>query len=223
MIQKENLPNLAQDLVRIHKAITRGLTVGATRGAEFIRVGFPDRSMQQGFADYVQSLASVLTAHHQSEDEIAFPALRKRLPAVPYERLAADHKKIEAALGSVMNTLPDVAGANPVAGLGIVVDGLGRVLAVWTPHIVVEEKSFAPTSIAEVMSPDEQAEVSVSMAKHAQEHAGPPFLVIPFVLFNLAGAERAAMAKTMPKVILEQLIPGEWKERWFPMRSFLLD
>ena len=173
--------------------------------------------------DYVQSLAAVLSAHHQAEDEIAFPALRKSLPAVPYERLTADHKKIEAALGSVMNTLPEAAGTNSTAGLGIVVDGLRKVLAVWTPHIKIEETSFAPTAIAEVMSPNEQAEVSASMGKHAQEHAGPPFLVIPFVLFNLAGADRAAMAKTMPKVILEQLIPGEWKEQWSPMRPFLLD
>lgn len=57
-----NLPNLAHDLVRIHKVITRGLSVGVTRGREFLGDGFPSQDLKSGFADYIRSLVSVVAA-----------------------------------------------------------------------------------------------------------------------------------------------------------------
>ena len=101
MSPESSFPNLARDLVRIHRAISRGLSVSATRGAEFIKEGFPDVRMRQGYLSYVQALTIVLGAHHLGEDEIAFPALRPKLPAAPYERLAADHHAIDTSLVEV--------------------------------------------------------------------------------------------------------------------------
>lgn len=218
-----NIPNLAQDLVRIHKVITRGLTVGVTRGKEFLDDGFPNQGIQRGFADYIQSLGSVLSAHHLGEDEIAFPALKEKLTAAPYGRLAEDHKIIETALTLVRESILEVTRANPAGGLGVVIDNLRKVLAIWTPHIRKEETSFAARAIGEVMTPDEQGKLSSSMAKLSQEHAVPPFLVLPFVLFNLAGADREAMAATLPEVVIKKLLPIDWKEQWSAMRPFLLD
>jgi hypothetical protein len=222
MPNDSNLPNLAQDLLRIHKVITRGLTVGVTRGKEFLADGFTSEGIQRGFSDYIQSLGSVLAAHHLGEDTVAFPALKERLPSAPYVRLAADHKKIEAALTPVSKSIAEVAGANPVSGLGGVVDGLRKIMAIWPSHIGVEETSFGSNAIARVMTAEEQADISVSMAKHSQAHAGPPFLVLPFVLFNLSGAERTAMSATLPASVME-LVEKEWKEKWSPMRPFFLD
>jgi hypothetical protein len=217
-----NLPNLAQDLVRIHKVLTRGLTIGRSKGREFLSEGFPSKDIQSGFSLYIQSLGSVLAAHHLGEDTIAFPALKERLPAAPYDRLAADHKKIEAALNPVRESISDLSGANPTAGLGVVVDGLRKILARWHSHTGVEESSFGSRVIAGVMTPEEQANISILLAGHAQEHAGPPFLVLPFILYNLAGADREAMAATLPAPVRE-LVGKEWKEQWRMMRSFLLD
>ncbi len=223
MIPKDNLPSLAGDFLRIHKSITRGLTVGVTRGSDFIRDGFPDPGLQQGFGLYLQALTAVVSAHHLGEDEIAFPALRQKLPSVPYERLSADHIAIEKALDLVKSILPELARANPEAALVKAVDGLKRIRAVWTPHIEIEQMAFSPTAIAEAMTFAEQAQVSMDFAKHSQEHVGPPFIALPFVLFNLASTDRAEMAAMMPKMLIEQLIPGEWKEKWAPMKPFLLD
>jgi len=52
MIHIGRLPKLSQAPVRVHQAITRGLTVGVARVTEFIQDGIPDQSLQQGFADY---------------------------------------------------------------------------------------------------------------------------------------------------------------------------
>jgi hypothetical protein len=217
-----NPPNLAQDLVRIHKVITRGLNVGVTRGKEFLGDGFPSQELQRGFADYIQSLTSVLDAHHLGEDEVAFPALKEKLPSAPYGRLTSDHKKIEAVLNPIRASIPEVSGANPVGGLGEVVAGLRKILAIWPSHIGIEESSFGAKPIAEVMSVEEQGNVSALMAKHSQEHAGPPFLVLPFVLYNLDGADREAMAAGIPEPVRE-LVGKEWKDQWGLMRPFLLD
>jgi hypothetical protein len=217
-----NLPNLAQDLVRIHKVITRGLTIGLTRGKEFLADGFTSEGIKDGFAKYIQSLGAVLDAHHLAEDEIAFPALKRKIPGAPYKRLALDHKKIEAALTPMMKSIAEVAEANPLPGIGGVVDGLKKIKAVWTSHIGIEETCFSSNEIVGAMSPEEQAEISIAMAKHSQEHAGPPYLVVPFVLYNLAGPDRDAMSATFPAPVRE-LVEKDWKDQWGLMRPFLLD
>jgi hypothetical protein len=223
MNQMVDPPTLAEGFIRIHKVITRGLSLTVSRGTEFLNQGFPDRDVRQGYADYVQSLVSVLSAHHLGEDELAFPTLQEKHIAAPYERLGTNHMEIEMALDLVRNSLPGMAGPDPLAGFGVVVESFRRVLAIWKPHIAIEEASFSDEAIAALMNPAEQAQLNASMSKHAQEHTGPPFLVLPFVLFNLTGADREGMASSMPKAVVEELIPKEWQARWAPMRPFLLD
>lgn len=164
MIPNNNLPSLAGDFLRIHRVITRGLNVGVTRGSNFISEGFPDQGLQQGFALYLQTLTAVVSAHHLGEDEVAFPALKQKLPAVPYERLRADHIMIETALDLVKSSQPELAGANPTAAWVKAVDGLKRILAVWTLHIEIEQTAFNSTAIAGVMTHAEQAQVWPSLS-----------------------------------------------------------
>jgi len=223
MTDTSNMPNLAEDLERIHWAITRGLFVAVTRGSVFIKDGFPDRSLQQGFALYLQTLTAVLSAHHLGEDELAFPTLKLKLPDVPYGSLAADHVRIESALDLVKSILPELATEAPTAALIKAVEGLQQILTIWTPHIMIEQASFSATTIAAAMTQEEQAELSILLAKHAQEHVGPPFFALPFVLFNLSPEDQARMTAMMPRMVIEELIPGEWKEKWAPMKPFLLD
>jgi hypothetical protein len=223
MMPQNSLPNPANDLVRIHKAISRGITVALTNGTRFNKDGFPDAGTQEGFVRYTQSLVIVLTAHHGSEDEIAFPALKLRLPTAPYERLSATHQNIATCLDMVRKAMGDMPGESTEVGLGIVIEGLKKISSLWSPHIHMEERHFGEEAIGAVMTPEEQAQVSISMAKHSQEHAVPPYLALPFVLFNLPADDRASMAETLPKIVIEELIPKEWKDQWAPMKPFLLD
>ena len=103
MIQKNDEIKLAGDFLRIHRAITRGLNVSVSKGSEYIQKGFPDPDLQQGFALYLQTLAAVLSAHHLGEDEVAFPALKLKLPDEPYEKLGSDHVEIEKKLVQIKN------------------------------------------------------------------------------------------------------------------------
>jgi hemerythrin-like domain-containing protein len=223
MIPNSSLPNLAQDLLLTHRAITRGLTMAITRGTQYIREGFPNPDIQQGFADYIQSLAAVLGAHHISEDEILFPALKEKLPEAPYMRLSDDHEFIETSLLVVRRLIGDLKSGTYKVGLGIVIEGFKKDTTIWTPHIRLEEGFFSQDAIASVMTQEEQAQISIAMTKHSREHAGPPYLVLPFVLFNLSVGDRAVMAQTMPTEVTEELIPKVWKEKWALMKPFLLE
>jgi hemerythrin-like domain-containing protein len=223
MVEKNSPPNLAQDLLRMHKAITRGLTVGVAGGAEFMEEGFPDPGTRKGFTDYIQSLAVVLEAHHLGEDEIVFPSLWEKLPSAPYDLLSANHQEIDMFLGSIRRAIVDVAGEGDEGDLSLLVDDLRRVSAIWTPHIKLEEEHFSQDTLNTLMDPEEQGRVSAAIAKHSQEHATPPSLALPFVLFNLNAEDRAAMAATIPTMVMEELIPKAWKDLWAPMKPFLLE
>lgn len=216
-------PDLAQDLIRIHRVITRGLIVGIAKGAAYLQSGFPQPQVFTGYSNYAHSLASVLGAHHQGEDQVAFPVLRIQLTSAPFEQLSADHHKIELLLDSIHQAIADLSADAPKEGVRILVDCLRKVYAIWVPHIQLEEHHFSREMIGSVMSLDNQRQLSEAMGKYSQEHAGPPYWVIPFVLFNLEPDDRAAMAASFPPMITDELVPKVWKDQWAPMKSFLLD
>jgi hypothetical protein len=130
---------------------------------------------------------------------------------------------IETTINQIKSTLPDLNGTNPAKALIKTVDGLKSILKIWTPHIDIEESSFSSEAIARVMTLEEQGQLSAMLGKHSQEHVEAPFFAMPFVLFNLNPEDRAEMAALLPKVVTDELIPGEWKEKWAPMKPFLLD
>ena len=223
MASNDVLPSLAQDMIRIHKVITRGLTIGVERGEAYARDGFPNPGLRKGYTDYIHSLRVVLEAHHRGEDQIAFPILQGKQVTAPYETLTADHQRIEPLLGMVAKAESQLAGGTNDAVLSELVGLLRQLTSVWGPHIQVEEVHFTRPLLSNVMSPEEQAEVSGKMSQHAQQHATPPFLSLPFVLYNLQTEDRAAMAAVLPRTVVEELIPKVWKEQWSAMKPFLLE
>jgi hypothetical protein len=223
MMAKNSPPDLAHELMRIHKVITRGLTIGVAKGAEFQQKGFPNPKIRQGYTDYTQSLTVTLRSHHLTEDEIAFPFFRKKFPQAPFERLSKNHQEMETLLEPLGEAILKVAREGGEADLILLLDNLLSISAIWAPHIQVEEENFTPDAVAEVINAEEQGQLSAAIAKHSQEHSDPASLTVPFVLFNLNPEDRALMAATLPGVLTKVLVPILWKNRWAPMKPFLLD
>ncbi len=222
MTEAAVFPDLAKDLVRIHKVITRGMSIAVAGGDEFQEEGFPEPGVRKGFTDYVMCLERVLGGHHKSEDEIAFPAFARKIPAAPYEKLASDHREMEKLSSSLRKSISDVADEGDQGDIKLLVDTTRRISAIWAPHIRIEEEYFSHDNVAKVMTLEEQGLIGANMGKKSQEVATPPSLVVPFVLYNLEGEERAAMSATLPKNLVEELIPVTWKDQWAPMLPFLL-
>jgi hypothetical protein len=223
MSETHTPPTLVQAFLLIHKVISRGLIVSVEKGEYFIQAGFPNTDTHTGYALYVQSLAIVLDAHHLSEDEVAFPLLKEKIAEAPYEHLARHHQEIVALLGAVREVIPLLEARRGQADLAALVDGLRKISDIWRPHIQIEEFYFSEEALAAAMSPEEQVQASAAISRHSQEHATPAPLALPFLLFNLEVEDRAAMAASLPKQIVEELIPKTWKLQWAPMKAFLLE
>lgn len=223
MIPQINPSILAQGFVRIHRAITRGLSVSIEKGTEFIQTNFQSPEIKKGYTDYVLSLAIVLSAHHLSEDEVAFPMLKEMIPNAPYDRLTADHHAIESLLHSIRASVVNVAVAGPGESLLTLVDDLHKVADVWTPHIQVEEMNFSEKAIAFAMDPEAELQINAALSKHGQEHATPGYLALPFMLYNLNPTDRAEFEASMPDVVKNELIPIVWKDQWAAMKPFFMD
>jgi hemerythrin-like domain-containing protein len=218
-----NPPNIAADLIRIHSVVTRGLSVSLERGQTFAGDGFPDALTREGFVDYVQSLVSVLHAHHLGEDELAFPYLRDLLPGVPYDLLSEQHQQMVPILDEITAANEAVAAEPESQSVNALNRTLTQVDELWHPHIQIEEEEFTVERGAELISVDEHIRLAQLFAKLSQEHAQPDYLVVPFILYNLAPEDRAIMAGSMPPVVTQELVPKAWKEKWAPMQPFLLD
>jgi hypothetical protein len=216
-------PDLAQDLIRIHKVITRALYIGLIKGREYLHSGFPQPQLLHGYSSFIHCLVEVLRSHHQGEDLVAFPAFMKVLPSAPYAKLSTDHHSIEMLLTPITLVITDLLGDTSSRGLMAIVDTLGKLAAIWEPHILLEERYFSREAINAVISSVEQGRISEAASKHSQEHSGPPYWVVPFVLYNLEPEDRALMAANLPPMILNELVPKVWKDQWAPMKPFLLN
>ena len=127
-----------------------------------------------------------------------------------------------ALLNEIITSLDhfDENGNNQV--LESILDRLERLKTMWYPHIDIEESHFSENNINQTMSSEEQQTFSQQASKHSQEHISPDYLVIPFLLFNLAETERRVFSAPMPPVVTQQLVPQVWKDKWMPMQPFLL-
>ena len=216
-----NKPNLAQDLQRIHMIITRGLDVSIEQASQFAREGFRDRDLREGYRKYVTALLSFVSAHHLTEDEVAFPYFEDRLPEMPFDRLEEEHEEIERMLEQAQSHVEGLD-EEPEA-LGDLGAQLREIRELWHPHIGIEEKHLDVERLEEMLPVEEHERISGEMGKLSIEHAEPLQLVVPFALYNLPSDERATLTRNMPAKVIDELMPGPWKEEWAPMAPFLLE
>jgi hypothetical protein len=207
--------NFGADLVRIHKAMTRGLAVSVAASEADGDGRYPPPDLDGGLGRYVRALIAVLHVHHHGEDDLAWPYLRARMPEAPYETLIAQHT-------TMSERLTEAEAALAARDLGALHAQLGEVDALWQEHVALEEDAFSVEATAEALAPEEQRQVTRKVERHAQMHAWPPRLVVPFMLYNLEPEDRAVLKKTIPGFLTKVVVPTIWKPAWAPMMPYLL-
>jgi hypothetical protein len=215
----ETSRNAGTDLIRIHKVITRAITVSNW----FSRASGPEQAQRDGFQTYERALVISLNAHHLGEDEVAFPFIEKKAPHPAFEQLRADHRKIEGLLNEIQDWIEKGNAAwdtTALAGLNKTVTKLEKM---WYAHIAVEEERIGPQAMEKLLTSEENVQLGEQIGAHAQQNSQPAELVLPFMLYNMPAGDRAVMAQGLPPMIMEQLIPVAWKATWAPMLPFLLD
>jgi hemerythrin-like domain-containing protein len=204
-------------LVRIHRLISRALGVSIQKCDEYLAKGGVPAEEGAGFVMYVTTLKWVVHAHHLTEDELAFPYFRDKLEA-PYPRLQEDHRTVARLLVGLDRCLGDV----PTQGVGRLRELLGELDRLWVPHIAIEEERFTAERLNRVVGMQEQVGLVRQFGEHGGRNAGPGPLAMPFMFYNLEGAERAAFVAPMPWFLKNVLVPIAWRGQWKPMRPFLI-
>jgi hemerythrin-like domain-containing protein len=212
---------ITASLLTFHKVITRGLAVGIENARTFAQQGFPGDALREGYLTYVEALGIIVTGHHLSEDEVVFPYYRDKLPDVPFDRLSSQHQEMEPALVQIVSAVARIKAGQDTA-LADLEAALVAIQAIWQPHIRVEEDHLVGRA-DDLLPVEERFRFAGELTQYGQAHTQPPFLTVPFALYNLPAAERAALSKGLPAELTEKLIPIVWKEKWAPMAPFFLE
>jgi hemerythrin-like domain-containing protein len=223
--------DIVEDVLRIHRLITRALAVSVERSGAYARDGALDETDRQGLVAYVRCLATLLHAHHLTEDESVFPYLQGLLPDAPYAALTAQHHAMDPVLDRIRAALQGVARS---AGAGPDLEALHAALeqmnALWQTHIEQEERHFPAERVGAAVDDAEQARMSAVFAREGRKHqmgVVPLYWLLPFLLYNLEGRDREWMESQMPSpglswVVTGVLLPHIWRKKWEPMAPLLL-
>jgi hemerythrin-like domain-containing protein len=203
-------------LLRIHKIISRALTVSIQQCDEYLdKQGIPPDEAA-GFLMYVTTLKWVTHSHHKTEDDLAFPYFRERLEA-PYTRLEGDHQVMARILVNLDKCLSEISSG----GGGKLREILGEFDKLWGPHIRIEEEHFSADKLNSVAGMQEQVDLAARFEEHGKRNSGPAPLTLPFLFYNLEGADREAFLLPVPWIVKKVLVPIIWRGKWKPMRRFL--
>jgi L-fucose mutarotase/ribose pyranase (RbsD/FucU family) len=164
-----------------------------TRGIEIVL----ESKGREGASLYEDSLYATIITHHKTEDETTFPLFRAVLPDVPIDKLIADHVKMTELVKQ-----KDIVNLKEL----------------WTQHIKKEESYFTQELLDHIMDPEEQMKHRIEIGKTAGKYSVPPYLVVPFALYNLTKEERNIFEHQLPPEVLNN-VKTEWQEKWQPMKS----
>jgi hemerythrin-like domain-containing protein len=208
---------IAGSLLRIHKIISRALDVSIQKCDEYLgnQGILPEEAA--GFTLYVTTLKWITHSHHLTEDEIAFPYFRDKLEA-PYTRLEEDHQVMARTLVDLDKCLIDISSG----GVGRLREVLGEVDRVWGPHIRIEEDHFTADRLKAVAGMREQENLLKKITDHGSKNSGPVPFALPFLFYNLEGADREAFMMAFPWLVKQIFVPIIWRGYWKPMSPFLL-
>lgn len=212
---------IAISFFTIHNIITRGLKVSLKSVQGVLQQGIPGEN-REGLYNFIRALSSVLNSHHLTEDEIAFPYFREKLPDAPFDILISWHQEMVKMLDEIKLRVEKCARDDEIeTNLKALEKELIRLNTSWQPHIQLETTDFI-IKADRLIPVEEQLRLVRVFAEHGQKLAVPPYLTVPFLLFNLPAEQRKVFSEGMPAEVVENLVPVVWKEQWESMKPYLL-
>jgi hemerythrin-like domain-containing protein len=211
--------HLSNGLDLIHRVLSRPLDIGISHIDGCIGLKKVDMENHEGFKDYISSLVTVFNAHHHGEDEILFPTFEKKIKNADFSMLKKQHKELHPLVVQIATKIdvdnPSLYQYEEIRNL------LKEIKDLWNEHRDNEEQ-IVELEMEPVMSLAEQIELNNKLSKHGQSMSEPANLVLPFLIYNLEGAERDEFIDDMPWILKKFIVPIVWKSKWEKMRPFLL-
>ena len=214
--------NIAVSFYNIHNIITRGLRVSVESAQGVLQRGFQGERTREGFFNYVRSLSSVLNAHHLTEDDIAFPYFREKLPEAPFDDWTYWHGKMVEILDELNPAVEKCEKKDEFeTELRNIENALARLNEGWPYHIQPETDEFINKADA-LVPVEEQLRLVSLFAENVLKHAVPHYLTVPFMLYNLSVEDRRVFSLWIPAEMIQNLVPVVWKEKWVSMAPHLM-
>ena len=211
--------HLSKGLDLIHRVLSRPLDIGISHIDSCISSKKVDMENHEGFKDYISSLTTVFNAHHHGEDEILFPTFEKKINNADFSILKKQHKELHSLVVKITAKIdvhnPSLNQYQEIRNL------LKETKDLWIKHRD-EEEQIVELEMEPVMSLADQIELNNKLSKHGQSMSEPANLVLPFLIYNLEGAERDEFTNDMPWILKKFIVPIVWKSKWEKMRPFLL-
>ena len=216
---KGRAKHLSKGLDLIHRVLSRPLDIGISHIDSCISLKKVDMENYEGFKDYISSLATVFNAHHHGEDEILFPTFEKKIKNADFSMLIKQHKELHPLMVQITTKVdvdnPSLYQYKEIRNL------LKEIKDLWSRHRDKEEQ-IVELEMEPEMSLAEQIELNNKLSKHGQSMSEPANLILPFLIYNLKGAERDEFTNDMPWILKKFIVPIVWKSKWEKMRPFLL-
>ena len=187
-MSNETSLNIGKDLIRVHKVITRAITVSNW----YSRAPGPQPALRDGFQSYEQALSILLNSHHIGEDEAAFPFIEKKAPHASFDQLRDEHRQIEKMLENIGAWVNKGAAAWETNSLEELNKCIKQLEKLWYTHIALEEQLIGPQAIEQLLTAEENVQLGEQISAIAQVHSQPAELVLPFMLYNMPADDRAS-------------------------------
>ena len=214
--------NIAASFYNIHNIITRGLRVSLESASGMLQGGFQGERNREGFFNYLRSLTSVMNAHHLTEDDIAFPYFRGKLPEAPFDDWTCWHGKMSEDLDEINLAVEKCEKKDGFeTELRNIENVLARLNEGWPYHIQPETDEFINKADA-LVPVEEQLRLVRQFSEYVLENANPHYLTVPFMLYNLSVEDRQVFSQWIPSEGILNLVPVAWKEKWASMAPYLL-
>ena len=152
------------EMALIHRLIRRGFE----QAREFVMAvpaGATDRAA--AVAEYAEFHLDGLHAHHSSEDELIWPALRERatLSGALITRMEDQHARVHAAIERARELLPRWAAAPAAASSSALASAVATIVDRLAEHLAEEERDVVPLIAAHVTQAEWEHLGKVSFSK----------------------------------------------------------
>jgi hypothetical protein len=204
----------------IHHIITRSVAISIAQLDEFIQTGFSNDERKNGYLNYLDCIAIMLDSHHKTEDEIAFPYFKERLPNTHFEWLDEDHQLITEFLDGLESIMPALINKDTSSD---VLDKLKVILLKiedrWTQHIELEEEEFI--DLIDALEPyDRRIDLINHFFDYNHALLRPYELTLPFMLNHLDEVDKIIISEGFAPEIMGQLYSDAWKQKWASMAPY---
>jgi hypothetical protein len=161
----------------------------------------------EAFGEFVRLYGRFLLVHHESEDRIVFPALRrhgrlKSTDAAHLDRWTSEHRDVNAA-GEALARAGEQVASRGRAALDHVRSMSAELGALLEPHLGSEEELFTPQRLAEIIPPEAVGEIDREARRLFSSDREIPL----FFAHSLEPAEQSQVFGGAPWIFRRVILP----------------